>query len=59
MATMAPGKHCREGITLLELGDPFSTEDAPGSGSRRCSGRRVSGHATDPSERLRYLANRF
>lgn len=28
MATMAPGKHCREGITLLELADLFSTEDA-------------------------------
>ena len=27
MATMAPGKHCREGITLLELADLFSTED--------------------------------
>ena len=28
MATMVPGKHCREGITLLELADLFSTGDA-------------------------------
>ena len=28
MATMARGKHCREEITLLELEDLFSKEDA-------------------------------
>lgn len=28
MATMLPGKHCREGITLLQFADLFSTEDA-------------------------------
>ena len=28
MATMVPGKHCREGTTLLQLADLFPIKDA-------------------------------